>query len=61
MVTTATGVKVEVPREVLDLNGYETFVDARGQVQWKKRDGRGKAPVVQPADGAGEFGDDDFI
>ncbi|TID20643.1 High mobility group HMG1/HMG2 [Venturia nashicola] len=30
---------VDVPREVLDLNGYETFVDGRGQVQLKKRDG----------------------
>lgn len=31
--------EVDVPREVLDLNRYETFVDRRGQVQLKKRDG----------------------
>jgi hypothetical protein len=36
-VISATGVRVEVPREVLDLNGYETFVDVRGQVQLKKK------------------------
>jgi palmitoyltransferase len=35
------GVKLEVPREVLDLNGYETFVDRKGQVQLKKRGGEG--------------------
>jgi palmitoyltransferase len=33
------GFKLDVPREVLDLNGYETFVDKRGQVQLKKKDG----------------------
>ncbi|KAF2418261.1 hypothetical protein EJ08DRAFT_690710 [Tothia fuscella] len=33
------GVRIEVPREVLDLNGYETFVDRKGQVQLKKRVG----------------------
>jgi palmitoyltransferase len=28
---------VEVPKEVLDLNGYETFVDQNGNVQLRKR------------------------
>lgn len=28
---------VEVPKEVLDLNGYETFVDQNGDVQLRKR------------------------
>jgi palmitoyltransferase len=35
------GFKLDVPREVLDLNGYETFVDKRGQVQLKKKEGLG--------------------
>ena len=38
-VRSATGVRLEVPKEVLDLNGYETYVDKKGQVQLKKRDG----------------------
>ncbi|KIW04338.1 uncharacterized protein PV09_04628 [Verruconis gallopava] len=59
-ITTASGMKVEVPKEVLDLNGYETFVDSRGQVQLKKRDHsqrRGKATASANA----EFGEDDFM
>lgn len=35
-----TGKKIEVPREVLDLRGYETFVDAKGQVQLRRREKR---------------------
>lgn len=34
------GKKIEVPREVLDLRGYETFVDAKGQVQLRRREKR---------------------
>ena len=34
----AAGKTFEVPREVLDLRGYETFVDARGQVQLKRKE-----------------------
>ena len=36
----AAGKKIEVPREVLDLRGYETFVDNRGQVQLRRREKR---------------------
>jgi hypothetical protein len=69
-ITTATGVKVEVPREVLDLNGYETFVDARGQVQLKKKGGGAAASGSGGIVGAGggleeytgeELGEDDFM
>jgi palmitoyltransferase len=45
------GVDLDVPREVLDLNGYETFVDDRGQVQLKKRDGIGGGSGVRGKDG----------
>ena len=44
------GVDMDVPREVLDLNGYETFVDERGQVQLKKRDGTGGGGGVRAKD-----------
>jgi palmitoyltransferase len=37
---------VDVPKEVLDLNGWETYVDAKGQVQLKRREGGRR---VQPA------------
>jgi hypothetical protein len=62
-ITTATGMKVEVPKEVLDLNGYETFVDVRGQVQLKKRDARGKVPAMtmMPPLEARQVGDDHFM
>ena len=49
------GLKLDVPREVLDLNGYETFVDKRGQVQLKKRDGAvGGKIATLPAEVRGE-------
>jgi palmitoyltransferase len=47
------GYKLDVPREVLDLNGYETFVDKRGQVQLKKKDGV-LAGVVRTSEVRGE-------
>ncbi|KAF2398904.1 hypothetical protein EJ06DRAFT_583508 [Trichodelitschia bisporula] len=32
------GRAVDVPNEVLDINGYETYVDGKGQVQLRRRD-----------------------
>ena len=29
--------RIEVPKEVLDMRGYETFVDGKGQVQLRKK------------------------
>jgi palmitoyltransferase len=45
------GFKLDVPREVLDLNGYETFVDKRGQVQLKKKEVLGPGTVEEEAVG----------
>ena len=48
----APAANVDVPKEVLDINGWETYVDAKGQVQLKKREGQrkqGGAPAARPS------------
>jgi hypothetical protein len=57
----ADGEEVRVPREVLDLNGYETFVDGRGQVQLKKRGEGSGGAATTPGTGQNRKGKQEVV
>jgi palmitoyltransferase len=54
----APKVNVSVPEEVLDQQGYETYMDAKGQVMLRKREARPAPPAVDPSR-VDAFGDND--
>jgi hypothetical protein len=43
------GAAEDVPNEILDSNGYETFMDPKGQVGLRRKEGATHAPVHGPA------------
>jgi hypothetical protein len=47
--------KIKVPNEVLDQQGYETYMDSKGQVMLRKREVKMPATTTVPGKGKGKL------